>query len=788
MPSIVEPPRIIPGFSAEQSAALFAQFSPNADAIRAAITPDASTFLYTSRLVARAGQFLRASPGEEDMPLLLPSPDLTLPGDRVTVSLERPAGDLRVSCVPNRTNAAQVTRGTVNGQTRATFTVAGLIVFVSNGATGWITAAEHPAESAALTLAVIQTAGIDGATGATGATGARGQQGAEGEQGQQGDQGFPGRQGDPGAIGPRGLEGEPGADGEPGQRGATGADGAAGTAGATGATGPQGPVQAFAIRCLQEDDAEEPGQFIPMGGGAGTTGATGATGATGGAGPQGATQAFAVLALRDDDVVDEPGVFVPWGWGAALRANPRSGGASAFMDAGDFLSFGLAGPTNGQIRSGDVLFRIHASNQAQFLGDTSLLLSGSSANSTLTLDASGLSVTTASTARIAIDATGAWALAGVAGVAGQVPTSAGPGAPVAWGTPAASSSPARDPLLALLTETLDNPEPESALDLWGWGAALLRNPRSGGAVPVVDSNSFMQWDSATSTKILKIGALGLGEDFSIQATNITTLGIVSTTSVDIRNGGATCAVHIQDDGTNGVTVTAPAGRAVECRAPTGLRLINASGGSSGALRIVEAAARPVAAVAGDGQFWVRSDAPNLPMFTDDTDVACPIKESLCAKNAATVVSALTTVLDCCGTFTIPANTLRVGSRFRFEFTYQFVRGATATVFNLGHFLNVGGVALSVALAANTIAGTYQMRVRGEFTVLTTGAGGTAMAIMQVEGPGTTSAPDVVARYAINLALACNTTIALALSGTAQMNTAIAATTITATGGEIQWLA
>lgn len=151
-------PRIIPGFSVEQSAALFAQFTPTDDTVQALSTPDASTRIETGDLVARAGQFLRASPGVDGMALLLPSPDLTQPGDRITVSLESPGAPLRVSCVPNRSNAAQVTRGVVNGQSRATFTVSGLLVFTSNGATGWTTPAEHPAESAALTLAIIQAA------------------------------------------------------------------------------------------------------------------------------------------------------------------------------------------------------------------------------------------------------------------------------------------------------------------------------------------------------------------------------------------------------------------------------------------------------------------------------------------------------------------------------------------------------------------------------------------------------------------------------------------------------
>jgi hypothetical protein len=156
---------------------------------------------------------------------------------------------------------------------------------------------------------------------------------------------------------------------------------------------------------------------------------------------------------------------------------------------------------------------------------------------------------------------------------------------------------------------------------------------------------------------------------------------------------------------------------------------------------------------------------------------------------ATVVSAATTVLQCTGTYTIPANTLVAGSRFLVEFTYQFVRGATATALNLSTFMTLGAVNVSNALASNTVAGTYQMRVFADFTVLTTGAGGTCMANLAVYGPGTTVTADAAARYVTNLALACNTTIALALSGAAQMSVAgVTSTTLTSTGGQIMRVA
>lgn len=157
------------------------------------------------------------------------------------------------------------------------------------------------------------------------------------------------------------------------------------------------------------------------------------------------------------------------------------------------------------------------------------------------------------------------------------------------------------------------------------------------------------------------------------------------------------------------------------------------------------------------------------------------------KTAATVVSAATTALACTNTYTPPANALVVGSRFRIIYTYQFVRGATVTALNLTSTFNIGAVNINVAHAASVAASfTGQVRVEGEFTVLTTGAGGTCMATMTVTSTaGATASGNIVA--AANIALACNTTLALAISGTAAMSVGVAATTITATGGHIEWI-
>lgn len=674
----------------------------------------------TGDFLAREGQTINVEP---------PSPGLNC----VLVKSTNFNRGKRVQFFQKNANPVRLTAidGTVNGAAQVISNAPGSYVAIADGEGGW-----------ALDQSITVT-GVIGAPGTAGSVGPKGFDGQDGEQGERGDQGFPG---------------------------------ATGASGATGATGPQGPPQGLAVRAVQEDPPEEPGEFFPR------------------------------------------------GFANALASWPRSGGSNVWIEIGQFVNFGLDGPTsnNPQIRSGDNVFRLAATaaNIIQLEGG-SVRLNGSTNVAFLTGVAPG-------TVRVTIDATGEWT--SPAGALGNVWTHQGPGAPPIWSAGGGGATGATGPmgpggadgadgndgvqgatgaagapgatgatgatgaagaagLAPLLFDDSDRFEESVPFIVKpGWAAALSGNPRSGGYIPVIDSNSFVQWDSATSTKALKIGALGLGEDFSIQATALTSLGIVSQTSVEMRNGAASCSVHVQDDGTNGVIITAAGSRAVECRAPTGLRLINSSGGSSGSLRVVEGATRAVAAVAGDGQFWVRSDAPNLPMFTDDTNVDCPIKNSMVTKTAATVVSALTTVLDCCGTFTIPANTLRVGSRFRIEFSYQFVRGATATAFNLGNFLNIGANAVSVAANATTVAGTYQMRVIADFTVLTTGAGGTCMANLRVDGAGTTLGADVATRYVTNLALACNTTIALAITGTAQMSVATLATTLTATGGHIEWLA
>lgn len=158
------------------------------------------------------------------------------------------------------------------------------------------------------------------------------------------------------------------------------------------------------------------------------------------------------------------------------------------------------------------------------------------------------------------------------------------------------------------------------------------------------------------------------------------------------------------------------------------------------------------------------------------------------KTTAQSVAAATTVLATTGTLVVPAGQLAVGSRFKVCFSYQFVRGATATALNLNSFLdiNLGVTGISTAQASKTAAGTYNMRVEGEFTVLSLGAGGSCMATLTTWGSADSATPPTVVDVS-NAALALDTTVAISIRGSAQMNTAVAATSITATGGHIEWL-
>jgi hypothetical protein len=177
--------------------------------------------------------------------------------------------------------------------------------------------------------------------------------------------------------------------------------------------------------------------------------------------------------------------------------------------------------------------------------------------------------------------------------------------------------------------------------------------------------------------------------------------------------------------------------------------------------------------------YLRSNSSNNVLeWAQQGTIAC--------RTTVTTATNSTAVVDCTGSFSIPANTLVAGSSFRVRFSFQFLRGATATALNLGAFLDVGGVLLSVVAApASTVNGFVgYVEVEAVFTVLTTGAGGTAFAYLRASSNA--SAGAVFTWTAANTnPMAIDTTIANVIRGYGQMNAAVANCTINATGGDVQ---
>lgn len=146
----------------------------------------------------------------------------------------------------------------------------------------------------------------------------------------------------------------------------------------------------------------------------------------------------------------------------------------------------------------------------------------------------------------------------------------------------------------------------------------------------------------------------------------------------------------------------------------------------------------------------------------------------------------TASLDLTAGLAIPAGGLVVGSRFAGRATYRFTRGATATALALNAALEVGATSLSAAAAsAQTVNGfSGTVTVLADFTVVTTGAGGTARAnIMTITDCDTTATAGKVVT-AFNATFAIDTTAALTMKLRGSMGTAVANATILATGGHI----
>jgi hypothetical protein len=229
------------------------------------IPSDAPTVISTERVDVPAGATRRVSPSLGGMVAVLAPPSPTNSGKTITLIIESPAGELKVVASPHVGADGKVTQTLINDATQATFTLAGVVTFTSNGVDSWKTPAEVPVETAVSPVGLallgaldatyhLQTANpvlpsgrvvvaspdivpdytVPGQVSFRAGQAAQGRSGMPARHGEDGRRGFPGTQG---ARGTDGAHGRPGRAGEDGRTGRPGADGRAGPMGQQGPPG-----------------------------------------------------------------------------------------------------------------------------------------------------------------------------------------------------------------------------------------------------------------------------------------------------------------------------------------------------------------------------------------------------------------------------------------------------------------------------------------------------------------------------------------------------------------------
>lgn len=632
-------------------------------------------------------------------------------------------------------------------------------------------------------------AGAQGAAGAAGAAGAPGPPGPPGVDGSDGEQGPPGLQGVPGAAGAagaQGLPGVPGSDGIDGEPGPPGPPGDRGLQGIQGIQGPGGPPGV--------DGADgEPGLQGPPG----TTGATGATGVQGIQGLPGPPGA--------DGAEGEQGPPGPPGAVGAAGA----GGHSILVNAVPFtqragLNF-MGG--DGTVPAGtDDAVNNETEIRINYVGTTSTItLSGITGNQG-TVDVSTLNC--GGQVNIA-SPVGPWSIEGFTARATGF-----------WfllraGSGAQNGTILNEDTTATTTDRIRCPEASDVgCNDQFVGLAFYSGTRwfylPGAAAPfhnaVGDSfgmqlqrgasewlkQAFAQYGNGTS--LPGVGDIRKGTDANLELN--TALGmrlICSGASGGMLIQGGVGNVQISNSSGN-INASCAAGT-INLSGNTGIVLADGGAGviistnttpsGQGRLKLIEGASG-LTNTAGQGQLWIENLAPCRFQFRDDDNnnwpvgYACP-STPITANSAAT---AATTNLTCCS-FTIPANSSRIGTTYRFTGWWVFAHTAAATPTLTAELLVNGAVVSACIITPTATALTHTGKLEAILTVRTIGASGTMMIQMQnvssVWAVGSNGGSNDTATDAIDTTV--NRTAELRI----RMTTAVASNTLTVTNGYVERL-
>lgn len=537
--------------------------------------------------------------------------------------------------------------------------------------------------------------------------------------------------GSPGAPGLRGVQGPPGMDvydyGEqfviPGQPGAAGAAGAPGATGAAGSAGPPGL------------DAYDYGEGFVIPGPAGAAGAAGAPGATG------ADGRFGVLLA---DVYDQ----------AAPDIIPGPAGAAGAAGAtGATGSQGAAGPPGADLfypEPEPIEFGFCSAQAANISEASEIVITGLSGNlGTISIAGLRCGGKVRFTAMLS-----AWTVEGF--------TAREDGF---WFEVVTQNSEiqtfSNEAAAATGVNRIRN---TGDVDVIGTGVSgMLYYGFNGSA-----ANGRWRTNLGCPSPVIIGSAPATTGDIRLSST----ASIVSANGLDVQTNGV-AGLQLIDGGNSGVNVKTNSGVVI---------LPNSGTSTGGVLRLQERTTTAPTVAAAFGALWVDDTAPTALRFVDDVNGDWPLNVHGVAGNTAIQTASASTATIVGASFTIPANTIRVGTIYRLACYGVFTRGVTVTALSITVNVVLNGttyatVTFPTFVAAST-SGTW--RAEGWVVFFSTGAAALLMGNLGITTDANSAAGYIQTIGSTNVASSAttqNTTAALALSLEASMSAIVANTVL-----------
>jgi hypothetical protein len=209
--------------------------------------------------------------------------------------------------------------------------------------------------------------------------------------------------------------------------------------------------------------------------------------------------------------------------------------------------------------------------------------------------------------------------------------------------------------------------------------------------------------------------------------------------------------------------------------------VSSSGGASRILLDDEAS--PIATI-GNGQLGIYARSVNPPQLAvqDDTGALWDVGYGGLQAITANVVTTNSTANLSGGSFTIPANTLRVGSLYRVTLWFLYDHSAAATPTLTTELLVGGAVVESAVMVPVSVAFNWNGKVEAIFCCRTIGAAGTQKSDLIFTSSSASDYQNALSGSRNTATTAIDTTAAQTLQLRIRMTTAVAANTLTVLQG------